>query len=78
VTDSPDTLLFLQAFFLFFLVKMSLVMMNLVLGLAISDISELEKVSKVFTGTVPRDLNILTVLWKLFGVEFQVNDDTSG
>ena len=32
---------------MFFLVKMSLVMMNLVLGLAISDISELEKVSKV-------------------------------
>jgi hypothetical protein len=29
---------------------MSLVMMNLVLGLAISDISELEKVSKVKQG----------------------------
>ena len=30
-----------------YLVLMSLVMMNLVLGLAVSDISELEKVSKV-------------------------------
>jgi hypothetical protein len=30
---------------------MSLVMMNLVLGLAISDISELEKVSKVYRVT---------------------------
>ena len=38
---------FMQAFFMLYLVLMSLVMMNLVLGLAVSDISELEKVSKV-------------------------------
>jgi hypothetical protein len=40
---------------------MSLVMMNLVLGLAISDISELEKVSKVYRVTTHEIIDILTI-----------------
>jgi len=44
---SEDSSPVAKAFFMLYLVLMSLVMMNLVLGLAVSDISELEKVSKV-------------------------------
>ena len=45
--NTPGTPLIAKIFFLLFILFMALVFMNLLLGLAVSDISELEKVSKV-------------------------------
>ena len=43
----PDSGFIAKLFFLFFLVMMTLVLMNLLLGLAVSDIGELERISKI-------------------------------
>ena len=45
--NAPNTPFLAKLFFLFFILIMALVFMNLLLGLAVSDIGELERLSKV-------------------------------
>ena len=52
---SPDASFISKTFFVLFLVSMALVFMNLLLGLAVSDIDELERISKIRTAVVEFD-----------------------
>ena len=45
--NAEDTPFIAKIFFLIFILIMALVFMNLLLGLAVSDIGELERISKV-------------------------------
>ena len=45
--NAKDTPFIAKIFFLIFILIMALVFMNLLLGLAVSDIGELERISKV-------------------------------
>ena len=48
INAGHDTPFIAKIFFLIFILIMALVFMNLLLGLAVSDIGELERISKVY------------------------------
>lgn len=54
-TNAHDTPFIAKIFFLIFIMIMALVFMNLLLGLAVSDIGELERISKVYFGQKVHD-----------------------
>ena len=61
---SKESSLISKAFFVLFLISMTLVFMNLLLGLAVSDIDELERISKIKRAVV--EFETIAIMEKIF------------